>query len=174
MGWDLPAVIGAACAADQPRVIVLITGDGSLMLNVQELTLIAASRIPACIFIFSNDGYASIRTTQANFFGKQFFGCDRETGLHIPSFALLAQGFGLEYERLDTIDAIGPLLERHAKLGVPRMVECRLDPGQLREPRLVTKAVDGVFKTPAVHDMTPALPPEVTQRLKSILPVDLE
>lgn len=174
MGWDVPAVLGAACAAEHPRVIVLITGDGSVMLNVQELAVIAALRIPACMFIFSNDGYASIRTTQANFFGDHFFGCNRESGLHIPSLALLARGFGLEYERLDTIDAIGSLLKRHVESGLPRMVECRLDPGQLREPRLVTRAVDGVFKTPTVHDMTPALAHEVYQRLKTILPVDLE
>lgn len=174
MGWDVPAVVGAACAAEQPRVIVLITGDGSLMLNVQELAVIAGLRIPACMFVFSNDGYASIRTTQSNFFGKQFFGCNRESGLHVPALEPLAHGFGLEYERLDTLEAIGPLLERHAELGRPRIVECRIDPGQLREPRLVTQVVDGVFKTPALHEMTPTLGVEIARRVKDILTVDLD
>jgi len=155
-------------------MIVLITGDGSLMLNAQELAVIAGLRIPVCMFVFSNDGYASIRTTQSNFFGKDFFGCNRDSGLHIPALGPLAHGFGLEYERLDTLAAIGPLLTRHAECGRPRLVECRVDPGQLREPRLVTKVVEGVFKTPALHDMTPPLRADVARRVEAILSVELE
>lgn len=172
MGWDVPAVVGAACEACRPREIVLITGDGSLMLNVQELSVIAGLGIPVCMFVFSNDGYASIRTTQQNFFGDHFFGCNRETGLHVPQLEPLARGFGLEYESLVSLEEIGPLLKRHATRGRPRLVECRVDPGQLREPRLVTRVVDGVFKTPAVHDMTPALEAEVASRLEAILASD--
>lgn len=169
MGWDVPATLGAAFGAKQPRAIVLITGDGSLMLNVQELAVIAGLQIPACMFVFSNDGYASIRTTQSNFFGEAFFGCNRKSGLHIPPLEPLAQGFGIEYERLDSVAAIEPLLHRHAEAGRPRLVECLVSPGQLREPRLVTKVVGGVFKTPTLDDMHPSLPDELALRVRSIL-----
>lgn len=174
MGWDVPAVLGAAHAGDRPGVLVLITGDGSLMLNVQELAVIAGLRIPVCMFVYGNDGYASIRTTQANFFGSDFIGCNRESGLFVPALEPLARGFGVAYEKLEGLDGIGPLLMRHAEAGVPRLVECTVDPGQLREPRLVTKVVDGVFRTPALHDMTPPLTAECARRLREILAVDLD
>jgi len=174
MGWDIPAVLGAAQSTEQPRIIVLITGDGSLMLNVQELSIIVGQQIPVCIFIYSNDGYASIRTTQMNFFGKQFFGCNRKSGLYVPPFQSLARGYGLEYDELSNLKSIAPLIKRHMNEWRPRIVECRLDPGQLREPRLVTKEVDGIFRTPPVHDMTPALGSEVSRKLKMIFPKELD
>jgi len=170
MGWDVPALLGAAFATDKPQSLVLITGDGSLMLNVQELAVIAGMQIPACILVFNNDGYVSIRTTQSNFFGTQFFGCNTVSGLHLPALEPLARGFGLEYDSLNALSDVGPLLAKHARIGKPRLVECRIDPGQLREPRLVSKVVDGKFKTPAVHDMTPALPADVAQSVSGLFP----
>jgi acetolactate synthase I/II/III large subunit len=174
MGWDVPALLGAAFASATPRMLVLITGDGSLMVNVQELAVVAALQIPVCIFVFSNDGYASIRTTQANFFGMQFFGCSTASGLHVPPLEPLARGFGFDYETLDALEAVRPLLAHHAKAGTPRLVECRIDPGQLREPRLVSKVVDGIFKTPPVYDMTPALKPDLVQVINRLVSVDLD
>jgi acetolactate synthase-1/2/3 large subunit len=174
MGWDVPALLGAALTTDHPESLVLITGDGSLMLNIQELAVIAGMRIPACIFVFNNDGYVSIRTTQSNFFGQQFFGCNTTSGLNIPPLAPLAQGFGLAYTKLDSLSSMGQILAEHKKAGVPRLVECLIDPGQLREPRLVTKVQDGKFKTPAVHDMTPALPAALADVVRGIFPQGLD
>ncbi len=172
MGWDVPAVLGAAFASAESRMLLLITGDGSMMLNIQELAVIAALGIPVCIFVFSNDGYASIRTTQANFFGTTFFGCSGASGLHIPPLEPLARAFGFEYELLDTAAAVGPLISRHATVGAPRVVECRIDPGQLREPRLVSKVVAGAFKTPPVYDMTPSLPGAVAEVIDKLVQAD--
>jgi acetolactate synthase-1/2/3 large subunit len=165
MGWDVPALLGAAFATGEPIQLVLITGDGSLMLNVQELAVIAGLGIPALILVFNNDGYVSIRTTQSNFFGTEFFGCDTASGLHIPALDALARGFGLEFDRLKHLEDLGPVLEKHVLSGRPRLVECRIDPGQLREPRLVSKVVEGKFKTPSLHEMTPALPSSVAKAI---------
>lgn len=173
MGWDVPALLGAALGTQQSQSLVLITGDGSLMLNVQELAVIVGMQIPACIFVFNNDGYVSIRTTQKNFFGTQFFGCDTASGLHIPPLEQLAYGFGLEYVKLNQVTDIQPLLATHFKTKKPRLVECMIDPNQLREPRLVSRVQDGKFVTPAVHDMTPTLPPPLTERLKDIFNLTL-
>lgn len=174
MGWDVPALLGAAMTTEHPESLVLITGDGSLMLNIQELAVIAGMRIPACIFVFNNDGYVSIRTTQCNFFGNQFFGCNTNSGLNIPPLGPLAQGFGLAYNKLGALSEIGQILTDHKKARIPRLVECLIDPGQLREPRLVTKVQDGKFKTPAVHDMTPALPTALADLVRGILPHSLD
>jgi acetolactate synthase-1/2/3 large subunit len=132
--------------------------------------VIAAKKIPACIFIFNNDGYVSIRTTQANFFGSDFFGCNDETGLPIPSIFGLAIGFEFEYNKLTEITQISEILQLHAIEGKPRIVECMIDPQQLREPRLVTKMENGNFRTPLVCDMTPSLTPENQKIIDTILP----
>ncbi len=170
MGWDVPALLGAALATKEAAPLVLITGDGSLMLNIQELAVIAGLKFPVCIFVFNNDGYVSIRTTQANFFGQQFFGCDTPSGLKIPPLAPLASGFGFEYSKLRHLEEIGGLLSEHAIAAKPRIVECSIDPGQLREPRLVSRVEDGKFKTPVLHDMTPALPSTLAEAIAGIFP----
>lgn len=174
MGWDVPAALGAAFAANESRMLILITGDGSLMVNVQELAVIAALKIPVCVFVFSNDGYASIRTTQSNFFGMHFFGCNEASGLHVPPLEAMARGFGLDYAKLNALEDIGTLLTDHAKAGVPRLVECCIDPSQLREPRLVSKVVEGVFRTPTLHDMTPPLKPDLAQAVARLVSVNME
>jgi acetolactate synthase-1/2/3 large subunit len=169
MGWDIPALLGASFAIEKRQRLVLITGDGSLMLNVQELSVIAGFSIPAIILVFNNDGYVSIRTTQGNFFGSQFFGCDNSSGLHIPPLEPLARGFGLEYDLLASLDDITPILEKHDSVGMPRLIECRIDPRQLREPRLVSRVVGGKFQTPTLNEMTPELPPEVSKQVSRVL-----
>lgn len=169
MGWDIPALLGASFAIEKQQRLVLITGDGSLMLNIQELAVIAGLSIPTIIIVFNNDGYVSIRTTQANFFGSQFFGCDNASGLHIPQMEPLAHGFGLEYDLLTSLDDISPILEKHDSVGLPRLIECRIDPRQLREPRLVSKVVDGKFQTPTLNEMTPELPREVSELVSQVL-----
>jgi len=170
MGWDVPALLGAALTIERHDSLVLITGDGSLMLNIQELAVIAGMEIPACIFVFNNDGYVSIRTTQSNFFGQQFFGCNTSSGLKIPAIAPLARGFGFEYSKVTALTDIQGILSEHKRAGKPRIVECSIDPGQLREPRLVTRVVDGKFKTPVLHDMTPALPPALEEVVVGMFP----
>jgi len=159
MGWDVPALLGAAHTTKQHDALILLTGDGSLMLNIQELAVIAGLAIPACIFVFNNDGYVSIRTTQSNFFGQQFFGCDAASGLKIPAIAPLAHGFGFAYSKVSALADIQDILSEHHHVGKPRIVECSIDPSQLREPRLVSRVQNGQFKTPVLHDMTPSLTP---------------
>ncbi|MGN1234968.1 MAG: thiamine pyrophosphate-binding protein, partial [Christensenellaceae bacterium] len=60
MGYDLPAAVGVAKAASRDR-IVLITGDGSIQMNLQELQTILTHRLPVKIFLLNNGGYQSIR-----------------------------------------------------------------------------------------------------------------
>jgi acetolactate synthase-1/2/3 large subunit len=157
MGWDVPALLGAAFSSTRLDSLILITGDGSLMLNIQELSIIAGMNIPVCIFVFNNDGYVSMRTTQSNFFGQEFFGCNSSSGLNIPKLEPLARGFGFEYSIIKDLSDIGLVISEHKNIGKPRIVECLIDPAQLREPRLVSTVVDGKFKTPVLHEMTPNL-----------------
>lgn len=170
MGWDLPAAIGAAHARDPAGGLYLLTGDGSLMLNLQELAVVSGQKLPLCIVVFNNDGYVSIRTTQRNFFAESVFGCDSGSGLHMPQLHKVAPAFGLDYHRVDRPEQVDAIVELHQRSPAPRLVECMLDPGQLREPRLVSRVENGRFISPTLADMTPRLDAGTRARIVEWLP----
>ena len=95
MGSGLPLAIGACIASKKP--VVCATGDGSIMLNIQELQTIKHHNLPIKIFIFNNGGYYSIRQTHKKYFGK-VFAADLETGVSFPDFKKIASAFGIKYE----------------------------------------------------------------------------
>ncbi|HQT43934.1 MAG TPA: thiamine pyrophosphate-binding protein, partial [Halothiobacillus sp.] len=80
MGYDLPAAIGAAYAAPGRRIVCL-AGDGSIMMNLQELQTIIAHNLNVKIFLLNNSGYSSIRQTQTAYFSDNMFGCDAPSGV---------------------------------------------------------------------------------------------
>jgi acetolactate synthase-1/2/3 large subunit len=160
MGFDLPAAIGACVAQDRRRVVCL-AGDGSIMVNVQELQTIAGLGLPIKIFVLNNSGYLSIRLTQRNFFPDNPVGAGPESGVTFPDFERLAYGFGIPFCRCDSHaglrDAIRATLEGEG----PRLCEIVLDPEQPFSPRVSSKRLeDGRMVTAPLEDMFPFLPRE--------------
>jgi acetolactate synthase-1/2/3 large subunit len=155
MGYDLPAAIGAACARDGKRVICL-AGDGSMMMNVQELQTIAHNQLPIVIFVLSNGGYLSIRSTQNNFFGK-LIGEGPESGVSFPDMVKLAEAHGIPAMRLDGEDFATQITQALAASG-PILCEVVLDRAQGFEPKLSSKRLDdGRMVTAPLEDMAPFL-----------------
>ncbi len=95
MGYDLPAAIGA-CIANNKKPIYLITGDGSIMMNLQELQTIVSYQLPIKILLLNNNGYLAIRTTQNSFFNGRLVGESPVSGLMMPDFIRLAQAFNMD------------------------------------------------------------------------------
>ena len=95
MGYDVPAALGAAVAAGKQTV--LVTGDGSIMMNLQELQTIKHNHLPIKIVIFSNDGYNGIRQTCKNYFNGLNVGCDLDSGVSFPDFEKVADTFGFSH-----------------------------------------------------------------------------
>jgi acetolactate synthase-1/2/3 large subunit len=158
MGHDLPCAIGAAIAAPRRRVICL-AGDGSVMMNLQEMATIRGRGLNIRIVILDNDGYLSIRQTQCNFFGREA-GASSGSGLHFPDFAALARGFGLACIKLDKAgDWRGQFAEFLGGDG-PAVCVAPLDLEQEFEPRLKSRMVGGSITTPELDDMYPFLAPE--------------
>jgi acetolactate synthase-1/2/3 large subunit len=158
MGHDLPCAVGAAIAAPHRRVICL-AGDGSIMMNLQELASIHGMGLNIRIVILNNDGYLSIKQTQRNFFGREA-GASSGSGLHFPDFARVAEGFGLPCVTLDKDgDWRGQFRDFLAGDG-PAVCVAPLDLEQEFEPRLKSRMADGVITTPDLDDMFPFLPPE--------------
>lgn len=96
MGFALPSVIGGWFAGDGQRIIML-EGDGSLQLNLQELQTIVHYNINAKMFIFHNAGYAAIATMQNRNFDGFHIGCDEESGVTMPDLEKIAAAYGIPY-----------------------------------------------------------------------------
>ena len=100
MGYDLPAGIGVHLASGHP--VTVVTGDGSFMMNMQELQTIVHNRLAVKMVLFSNDGYRSIEQTCRTYFNGYNVGCTPETGISMPDFAKVAGAFSLPYRRCST------------------------------------------------------------------------
>lgn len=156
MGYDLPAAIGAAVARGGRRVICL-AGDGSLMMNVQELQTLAGLGLPVLVFVFNNQGYVSIRLTQNAFFKGRHMGSGPDSGVSFPDFVHLGEGFGLPARRLDGPDFLQGLDAILSSAG-PMLVDVSLDPLQGFEPKLSSRQLDdGSIVSPCLEDMYPFL-----------------
>lgn len=154
MGYDLPAALGAAFA-DSSRQVICFAGDGSIMMNLQELQTLAASKLNIVLVILDNGGYLSIKQTQTNFFGR-FHGSNPESGVTFPDFAKVTSAFGLETLELSPNNWKSEMHE-FLKLSEPRVIVAKLDREQEFEPRLKSKMVDGKIQTPSLEDMFPHL-----------------
>lgn len=99
MGYDLPAAIGAALACK--REVICITGDGSIMMNLQELQTIKHYKLPIKIYILNNKGYRSLELTQTNYFQGDFIGCNEQSGVSFPDFNKLGEVFGVDITVVD-------------------------------------------------------------------------
>ena len=100
MGYALPAAIGGSFALDKAPVSCL-AGDGSIMMNMQELATVRYHNLPIRIFIINNDGYSMVRQTQEQWLNGEFVASSREGGPGFPDFCALAESFGIPSMVLD-------------------------------------------------------------------------
>lgn len=114
MGFGLPAAIGAAFASPGKR-IACVTGDGSLLMNIQELATLADHALPVAILVFNNAHLGLVRQQQELFYGQRYEASRFET---TPDFAALARAFGLRAVRIDASSA-DPLGDIAAALALP-------------------------------------------------------
>ncbi|MFW5798257.1 MAG: acetolactate synthase large subunit [Planctomycetota bacterium] len=135
MGFGLPAAIGAALAEpDAP--VVCFTGDGSLMMNIQELATAADLEANVKIVLFNNNSLGLVRQQQALFYGGRVFASDFVPG---TDFCAIARGFGIgavdlseradpEAALHDAINQPGPMLV-HARIDAEEHVYPMVPPG---------------------------------------------
>jgi acetolactate synthase-1/2/3 large subunit len=171
MGYGLATAIGAAFA-DRSRRIVLTEGEGGFSQNLQELAIIKRFSLPIKIFLFENQGYASIRATQKKFFNGSYLGCDPETGLGFPDWERLFSAYDIPC-RLLREDEIGEgsLQDLLAERSGPEAWIVRVDPNQPNWPAVSTLlSEDGSLTSSPLYDMIPKLPEELTLRVARYLP----
>lgn len=160
MGYGLPAALGVAIADNTYRTIC-IDGDGSIMMNIQELATIAYNRLNIKIVLLNNNGYHSIRQTQTNLFNPPFIGIDEESGICFPDFEKLSDAFGIPYIMLNTESECEEKILQLLKTDGPCICEVVVDEKQNFAPKSSSKVLpDGRIVSPSLDDMAPFLPRE--------------
>lgn len=172
MGYGLPAAIGT-CIGGGRRDTVCLEGDGSIMMNLQELQTILTNRLPIKLFLINNSGYHSIRITQTNLFSDRCkIGIGPESGdLSFPKFELLAKAFGYPYFAAHSNEEMKTAVDQALKTDGPVFTEIFTDTKQVWEPKSSTKRLpDGTLVSPPLEDLAPFLPRE---ELRSIMQIPL-
>lgn len=166
MGYGLPAAIGT-CIGGGRRRTVCLEGDGSLMMNLQELQTVLTNRLPICLFLINNNGYHSIRITQNNLFSdreKVGIGPDSHD-LSFPQFEQLARAFGFPYFSAHSNQQMRQAVDAALAQDGPVFCEIFTDTRQVWEPKSSTKRLpDGTLVSPPLEDLAPFLPREELRR----------
>lgn len=157
MGYAVPAIIGAYEAGR--KNIVCIVGDGSIMMNIQELGIISDLKIPAKIFVINNNMYAVIRKRQRDLFRKRTIGNDPGDGVPEPNFENIAHCFGLEYRKITDRKELLEQLKSFFS-GKTEMIEIMSTPEQnyFHESYAINEKRKLVHRP--IEDMSPFLPRE--------------
>lgn len=169
MGYGLSGAIGAAIASG--RRTILVEGDGGFSQNLQEIGTAAVNDLDLKIFIFDDNGYASIRSVQVNYFQGRYVGCDRATGLGLPDWSKLFAVWDVPSMTLaEGFEADPAFLERFNGPGVQAFI-VPVDPQQTYFPRITSRMVEGggMVSNP-LHRMTPPLADETLARVGVYLP----
>lgn len=143
--------------------LICVTGDGSIMMNLQELQTIVSHGMPIKLFIINNGGYHSIRQTQSNLFGDEpFVGIGEDSrDLSFPDFGRLAAAFGFPYVRAEHNTELSAAVEKTLSMEGPVICEVLVSHDQNFEPKSSAKKLpDGSLVSPPLEDLTPFLSDE--------------
>jgi acetolactate synthase-1/2/3 large subunit len=140
MGYGLPAAIGAYFAAN--KKIICIEGDGSIMMNLQELETVRYHKIPMILIIINNEGYLSIKLTQKSFFKGNLVASDVSSGISIPEFKKISDVFNFKYYCIKNNSEIDSVLKNAISESGPIIIEIFADPNEQHEPKVIARGID--------------------------------
>jgi acetolactate synthase I/II/III large subunit len=169
MGYGLSGAIGVAFAHPGRRV-VHVEGDGGFAQNLQELATVAVSRLPIKTFIFANEGYASIRMTQRNYFGGEYLGCDTQTGLGFPHWETLCAAYDIPSTVLEPGWTTDSQFEKLFNAPGPAVFIVMVDPEQTYFPKISSRVTAaGSMESNPLHLYSPDLPADLHARVLRFL-----
>ncbi len=159
MGYGIPAAIGV-CISGGRKETICLEGDGSIMMNLQELQTILTNQLPIKLFLINNAGYHSIRQTQNNLFREHSkVGIGPESGdLSFPDYRKIAEAFGYPYFCAHSNEEMKEAVQE--VLAQPGFAFCEIftDTEQVWEPKSATRRLsDGRLVSPPLEDLAPFL-----------------
>jgi acetolactate synthase-1/2/3 large subunit len=157
MGYGLSGAIGAAFA-NRTRRTILIEGDGGFAQNIQEIGTAKINELNLKIFIFNDQGHASIRMTQRNYFNGKYLGCDTNTGLGLPNWYKVFEGWGLEITTVNNgFDKCEGFLKKFNNNSLEIFI-VQIDPEQTYFPKISSRIKqDGTMESNPLDKMSPEL-----------------
>ena len=159
MGYWVASI--GACAANDYKKTIVITGDGSFQMNIQDVATIKHLNLPIKIFIFNNNGYLLIRQTQHNFMEDRFFGESPKTGVWCPDALKIADSYGIKGVRISSNEELDAKIDEVLSYDVPVICDVLTPEWQQIIPRISSdKQPDGSLVMRKYEDMFPFLPDE--------------
>ncbi len=156
MGFGQAAAIGA-CLASGRKPTICVDGDGGFQLNIQELETIKYLGLPVKFFVMNNGGYASIRGSQLNYFGR-LTGADSASGMTLPDVVNVAKSYGLESLRIETGSNLREQVRAVLAMPGPVVCDVLIIPDEPRTPRIASRQrSDGSMVSTPLEDMFPFL-----------------
>jgi len=155
MGFTLPATVGISVARGMGEVVG-VTGEGSFQMNLQELQTMVYHKLPIKLFIWNNNGYLSMRTTQRRLQGGRLIGADSTSGISFPSVEKIAAAYGIKYFRAARSAMLDEVLKE--AMAFPGTVLCEImcNPEQEIVPIVSSYAKpDGTMASRPMEDMYP-------------------
>jgi acetolactate synthase-1/2/3 large subunit len=169
MGYDLPAAIGVWAATGGEKRVICIAGDGSIMMNIQEMQTIAGYGMPVKVFLINNSGYVSIFQTHRNFFYGVEVGGGPKSNVTFPDFAKVSAAFGFAYARAEGHNDLAAAIAATLEAPGPALCEIIIDENVAFAPKLGAKThPDGRITSPPLEDLSPFLPREVLRENMAI------
>jgi acetolactate synthase-1/2/3 large subunit len=129
MGTGLAESIGASKCAGFDKLLCII-GDGSFLMNVQDLQTIHQDKVNVIISVINNNGYLAIRHTQKDFLGGRFYGTHPEWNLEMPSIQKIAAAFDIRYMLLDKAEEMDNTISALINTSGPVICEVVVDENQ--------------------------------------------
>jgi acetolactate synthase I/II/III large subunit len=168
MGYGLSGAIGAAIAAPERRTI-LIEGDGGFAQNLQELGTLAINRCNLKIFIFHDQGHASIRMTQRSYFNGKYLGCDRQSGLGLPEWSKLFPAWDVPVLELPLDFESSERFQELMNADGPAAFIVPIDPEQTYFPKISSRITEsGSMESNPIDRMSPDLPEDWFEQAKEL------
>ena len=147
-----------ACVANDFKNTIVITGDGSLQMNIQEFAPIHYNNLPIKTFVLNNNGYLLIRSTQHNFMDDRFVGEGPNSGVWCPELEKIAKAYEIPYIRIDNVDDIAGKVNDVFAIDGPVICEVMTPEWQALVPRITSeKMPDGRLVAHEYSDMYPFL-----------------
>lgn len=155
MGFGLPYAIGSSVANDRRRTI-LINGDGAFQLNIQELETLHRLKLPVKIFIWCNNGYASIRNMQRGNFEGRYVASSEDSGFSVPNIGAVARAYGFRTCAMRSNEEMLQMLPEIMADDEPVLCEVFVSPDETVWPRVkATVLPDGSMKSGELENMWP-------------------
>lgn len=157
MGFNLPAAVGA-CIGNGRKPVVVVTGEGSFQMNLQELQTIVHYKLPVKVFVINNNGYVSIRNTQKAFFKGHLVGEGPQSGVSFPDTGKIARAYGIKFLRAQKAAELAKVIDSALAFRGPVVCEIMSLQDQTVAPTTSTMVTPrGVLVSKPLEDMYPFL-----------------